>query len=84
MAFPYVPFFNKIAMFPFSSPVPLFQSGTFDVEFNNLQSTSSNSLVGDYTITGGTKAYDGEVGSGHVQVTWTGNRSLGKVTEIYS
>jgi hypothetical protein len=36
---------------------------------------SNNGAAGEYTITGGTKAYAGEAGSGKVQITWPGPRN---------
>ena len=54
------------------------------MDFENLQRAGTRSLEGEYTIDGGTGAYAGETGSGHVQITWTGSKSSGKVTEIYS
>jgi hypothetical protein len=48
------------------------------------QRPSRRSIEGEYTIDRGTGAYAGETVSGHVQITWTGSNSRGKVTEIYS
>jgi hypothetical protein len=50
----------------------------------DLQRAGSGSIEGEYTITGGSGAYLGETGSGHVQITWAGSRSRGNVTEIFS
>jgi hypothetical protein len=58
--------------------------GALTLSLHNMQWVNSHDAVGDYTISSGTGAYIGAVGSGHVQVTWKGNLSRGKVTEVYS
>jgi len=59
------------------------KQGRLIVSFD-VQLAGTSSLEGEYTITGLTGAYKGETGSGHVQITWTGSNTRGKVTEIYS
>ena len=81
------PFFDlKTQSGSFQNQERFFQTkqGKFNVRFMNLQWAATHSLEGEYTITGGTGAYARETGSGHVQITWTGSNSSGKVTEIYS
>jgi len=80
------PFFDlKIQGRSFQNQGRTFQTkqGKVFLRFD-LQWAGTSSLEGEYTITGGTGAYAGETGSGHVQITWTGSNSRGKVTEIYS
>jgi hypothetical protein len=60
------------------------KQGRVGVEFDDLHRAGTRRLEGEYTIDGGTGVYSGETGSGHVQITWTGSNSRGKVTEIYS
>jgi hypothetical protein len=79
----------SVAMSPFADLKD--QGRTFDtkqgqvgVEFDDLQRAGTRSLEGEYTIDGGSGTYSGETGSGHVQITWTGSTSRGKITEIYS
>jgi hypothetical protein len=60
------------------------KQGQVGVDFDDLQRAGTRSLEGEYTIDGGSGAYSRETGSGHVQITWTGSISRGKITEVYS
>jgi len=56
------------------------KTGKIFVTISGLTDTG-NGNDGEYTITGGTKAYAGETGSGHVHITYP---RQGKFTESYS
>jgi hypothetical protein len=58
--------------------------GWLNLSFD-LPSAGANSVEGTYTIQGATYGpYQWATGSGHVAITWTGDRSRGNYTEVYS
>jgi hypothetical protein len=81
----FVPNSQGIASLSTARPERFFRNkrGTLIVGLSNLQWVNSHEVVGNYGVSG-TGAYFGVAGSGHVQVTWTGNYLSGKVTDVYS